>query len=799
MVDTKKPPRTFFLNERQELSAYDREGRGRTPNYVPIDWTARATTLSKSFFSATQRSYEKDPAAKAHHFIIAVPSTSVQKNSLSEKAKKTGGVLSEKPDFGGEQSRVLRKIGLELIETLPGGKAKVHIPSARVPQMLSTMGSLARTSERERARWISIESFEPIQWSSRVSPKWLEDLAREEPHDVMIRFYPLLKRMDVQEILRSLQAILKSRDEGLIKIGRDSSGRHWCAANLLRGTIRGIADEFASIQSLHPPLRTQVAGAGPGPKKKRQQGLDTLPLPNLAELPTVAVVDTGVPPNHLILAPFVRPGRYRDPDLQDSGVEYMGDHGSAVASCVVFGQIEIASAAQATGNYRPGCRVHDVMISTNPHKIDDEAIIPALTAVVATAPDVRVFNLSFDDPKPLDSYDEVMRREKLIKLQELDNFLFSRDVLAVVAAGNTVFGVQPSMPYPKHLDDPNWQLGIFARTFNGIVCGSFVKILDDDADAVTTVEGSPSPFTRIGPGLCDSPVPGFSAAGGNLNRDYGAAMGSGVWACSALGDWEDHIGTSFAAPLLARQAAMVFKELSKYCVSGSQPFTSTVKAWLNLVANRPPLRGNYHKLGLRTLGKGFAVHDRLVAPSGNSAVLLWQTMLQVPGSVSRVQIPIPSSWLNQAIRPTLRVVAAWETPVNYALAEGTWGCRKVNVKLRPFGAAAALRGAGNAPGAYPIVDRIYEISPAHLTESGFTITDNYWVVEVDYEDIGEYPIGMTFSTQQRVGVAMELSDLEGNESPQDALQSLPISSEMTRFTTLQVPLHTPSTPVIVKP
>ncbi len=649
MGETKKPPRTFFLNERQELSAYDREGGGRTPNYVPINWTSRATTLSKSFSTATRTPYEKDPGTKGHHFIIAVPSTSVQKNSLSEKAKKSGGVLSVQPDFGGEQSRILRKIGLELVEALPGGKAKVHIPSARVPQILSTMQSLVHTSERERSRWISIESFEPIQWSSRVSPEWLDGLATGETYDVMLRFYPLLKRLDVQEILRSLQTLVRSRGEGLLKIGRDSSGRHWCAANLLRGTIRGIANDFASIQSLHPPLRTQIASAGATRKKSRPQRASAFPMPNIADLPTVAVVDTGIPPNHAILAPFVRSGRYRDPDLQDSGVEYMGDHGSAVASCVVFGQIEIASATQVTGNYRPGCRVHDVMVSTDPHRIDDEAIIPALTAVVATSPDVRVFNLSFDDRKPLDSYDDVMRREKLIKLQELDNFLFSRDVLAVVAAGNTTFGVQPNMPYPKHLDDPQWRLGTFARTFNGIVCGSFVKILDADADAVTTVEGSPSPFTRIGPGLCDSPVPGFSAAGGNLNRNYGAAMGSGIWACSALGDWEDHIGTSFAAPLLSRQAAMIFKELSKYCAPGSQPFTSIVKAWLNLVALRPPLKGNYHKLGLRTLGKGFAVHDRLIAPQSDSAVLLWQALLQVPGSVSRVQIPVPAVWLAKAI------------------------------------------------------------------------------------------------------------------------------------------------------
>jgi len=122
----------------------------------------------------------------------------------------------------------------------------------------------------------------------------------------------------------------------------------------------------------------------------------------------------------------------------------------------------------------------------------------------------------------------------------------------------------------------------------------------------------------------------------------------------------------------------------------------------------------------------------------------------------------------------------------------------VNVKLRPFGADAALRGAGNAPGAYPLIDRTYEISPSHLIASGFSITDSSWVVEIDYEDVSEYPLGVTFSAQQRVGVAIELSDPEGSESPQDAIQSLPVSAEMTRFSTLEVPVNTPSNPVIIK-
>lgn len=783
---SKVQPRTFFLNEKQELASFDRDGGRGQADYIPIDWSARSAGLSASFRRATTPPARSvDPSVGRHFFVVAVPVHAVQKRSHAKTVP--GGIKHEAPAFGGEQSRLFRKLGMDLIETLPGGKAAVHVPSARTEQLLSTLASLPGASSREKARWINFENFEPLDWTARVSVAWVETLQPNAVAEVVIRFQPALTRIEVNDVLQSMTRVLDGKHSRLTKAGREFSGRYWCTGFLTREFILTIAREFSSVQSIHPPIRSPVAIARKGRRQPAPgASVPTSNLPALppSELPTVAIVDCGIPENHVYLAPYRRSG-FRNPDI-DPMYPYLGSHGSHVASCAVFGRLDM------NGGLRPPppgkCRVIDVMVAHDAESIDSDLVVPAMDAIVGTAPDVRVFNLSVGSP-PLDTLDPVARREHLMKLQDLDNFAFARDVLLVIAAGNSRAGISPNKPYPNHVDDPRWALGFEARTFNGIVSGAYVDVLVPDS--VAGHLGAPSPFTRIGPGLCGSPVPGFSAPGGDCLVGYAWAPGTGPWVCDAEGNWEDSSGTSLAAPLVAREAAWVIKELAQHCAPTAAPFSATVKAWLNLVARRPPLTGAYERLAQRTLGRGFPTAERLRAPIEESAVFIWQTVLQAAKSVNRAQFPVPAEWLKKASMPTLRVVCAWSTPVNIALVD-SWACRKVSLKVRPFGGEVALRGGGNASGAYPLIDRRQDISLKVLEEKGFIVTDSLWVVEVEYEEIGEYPPAMTVSSQQRVGVVLELFDAgETATSPQAAIQALPIAMDMLRLSVLQQPIQTP--------
>jgi hypothetical protein len=237
---------------------------------------------------------------------------------------------------------------------------------------------------------------------------------------------------------------------------------------------------------------------------------------DVSSLPAVAVLDTGVPADHLKLAPYRR-GSFLAPGSFGSPV---GDHGSFVASRVVFGDPNFGDGPPSTP---PGtCRYFDIVAGLNSTEIDDKSVVPAMTAVVGTAPDVRVFNLSFDT-RPLSLLESTKQRENLILAQDLDNFVFQNDIFVVVSAGNSPNGIQPSAQYPLVHDDAEWQLGAWARGFNVLTCGSFVDRLQ--AGALVQNVGWPSPFTRMGPGLCES-----------RNRIFRPTAGTAHLLCSTLRD-----------------------------------------------------------------------------------------------------------------------------------------------------------------------------------------------------------------------------------------------------------------------
>jgi hypothetical protein len=176
---------------------------------------------------------------------------------------------------------------------------------------------------------------------------------------------------------------------------------------------------------------------------------------------------------------------------------------------------------------------------------------------------VRVFNLSFDGDLRLEDLPAKQRAETLKHIEEIDNFAFDQDVLLVVAAGNAQQGLIPSPGYPFHFNNPGWELHSFPRAFNALTCGGVANRLN--AGGLASEVDAPSPFTRVGPGFAGSPKPDFCATAGNSDADYRHLVGAGVWGYSTLGEPREGFGTSFAAPLLAREAAFVFEELRPKC------------------------------------------------------------------------------------------------------------------------------------------------------------------------------------------------------------------------------------------
>ena len=786
-------PQTFFLNERHELSPKEKNGGGRVPEYVGISWASKGKKISDSLNQAMKVvGASSDPLKDERFFVIAQPMAEVEKRS-KDKKKAPDGTLKEPVNFGASQGRVFDRLGLDLLQVTSDGRAVVHGDRERMEQLAARTASLGGLGVREQARWASIDSFKTVPVQLRVDADWLKNLASARVSDVVFELQPILSRVDVDRVLRSIADLLMQRDgEKLTGTGTDFSGRYWFRGKATRTSVREIARDFYSVQAIHPPLYSIAAGKGR--IAQHRVAVEAQPpaiTADLSALPCVAVVDLGVPSGHKQLASyrrgqFVPQGAPRPP---------IGDHGAFVASRVVFGECDTH---QELSSRLGKCSFYDAMVGDYPHgtgrnnRVDDKIVMVAMAGVQGAAPDVRVFNLSFGDARPLKEFSEVEQREKRLMLQDLDNFIFANDAIVVVAAGNSPVGVVPNTAYPGHHQDGQWELGPWACGFNTLVCGAFVSRIS--TGGLVTNVGWPSPFSRIGPGLCRAPIPTFGVEGGNTDPGYNSRPGLGVWGFSGGGLPEDRIGTSHAAPLVAREAALTIAKLQDYCSPGTQPFGVTVRAFLALTARKTTDDPSVAELATRTLGLGKTSCARLVAPTAGSAVILWQGFIASSKDTVRVQLPIPLDWIKKAGEPALRLVIAADPPVNEA-AQATWACRKIKAVLHLGPDAPYLRRASGEHETYPLVLREYPLKN-YRPGNDKGAEGDMWLLELSYDEIFPYPPGSEFDPRQRVAIAAELVDLADNPvDPQPAMQALPAAASMNR---LSVETAAVRAPIIVR-
>jgi hypothetical protein len=777
-------PKHFFLNEHHELARGAREGYGRVPEFVGINWGTKGTRISQSLLrvrDVVRRS--SDPLRESRYFVLARPILRLEKKS-KDKHKAEAGKLAVNIDYSEDDSRVFGRLGLDLVQVNPDGSAMVHALPSRFEQLLHSSQMLEDLGSREKARWATLDSFDPVPHEFILDHDWFKDLKLKALVDTVIELQPLLTTVETDQVTRAIAEVLRRVPGELLQgIGTDFSGRRWLRGRLLPESLARLSKGFFSIQSIHAPLFAAFLASPPLRTVKATAPRHAAAIP-VTDLPCVAVVDTGVPAQHLYLASYRR-GQYVAPPPAVGFAS--GNHGSLVASRVVFGDLDCTAGTPTTPAAE--CSFYDVNIALDNESTDEKSVLPALTAIVGVAPDVRVFNFSFDSRRPLASETPTVRREKLILVQDLDNFIFANDVLVIVAAGNSPPGLVPATPYPRHLDEPEWSLGTWPRSFNALTCGSFTDRLHPEG--VAQEQGAPSPFTKVGPGLCESPKPDFAEHGGNGNSTYHFQPGLGVWGCTAAGQWEDRAGTSFAAPLLARQAAIVLRHLQRYCEPGARPFAVAAKAYLALTATQHDLSSALSPLAERTLGRGRASSRWLQRARPDRAMIMWQGILDGPGEIIRVQVPVPRDWRAAADAPRLRLIVAWDSPANAAV-EHLWASRKISTQLRVRLGTEALtgsRGGHKSHKTYPLVERIYNLS---RVPEGVVPADDLWLLEFSYEQAAEYYPGFTFNPQQRLAFAAELYDDAATPvSPQVALQALPAAATMVRFSAGAIPIRNP--------
>lgn len=507
---------------------------------------------------------------------------------------------------------------------------------------MDTLADIIRTGNTKqlRANLSSIVRITP--WTrARRNPEGT--LALRERGRGILRLFRYHRNEETQAAHESFQNLLRRLNIRYLSPENMRIGRLYTLMNMDDMSEEALDTilEHPAVRSLSPdPLLAHAVTTGTTAMNAPGAAQQALGLP-YANIPTVAVFDTGTANSNPALAPWVASRDiYVVPPDTDHG------HGTAVASLV-------AGAAHLNPGFaNHPCVIHDVCgLESGPAGGRFSDLILRLTEAVSKRPDIKVWNLSLGSSVPGDehSFGEMA--------QALDELTDRYGVLFVVAAGNYVN--LPRRTWPPNPSMTQDRLSTPGDSVRALTVGSVAHDAMVDTLAMT---GEPTPYSRRGPGPVFTPKPDIVHHGGNVH----APWASGTTSANVLtptGSVAQGFGTSFAAPLASALAAHVWHSLDGH--PALPPTPSLVKALMIHAAqlsspDYQPWERRYYGAGLPQDALS-VLYDR-----DDSFTLAFEAHL-LPGAMRwrKAPYPIPSALRhNGKLRGEVIITAAYAPPLD---------------------------------------------------------------------------------------------------------------------------------------
>ncbi len=400
-----------------------------------------------------------------------------------------------------------------------------------------------------------------------------------------------------------------------------------------------------------------------------------VPLPPPADAAAVCVIDSGIQEEHRLLAPALD----RDtshcflPDTPpDRVADYVrpGGHGTRVAGAVLYGEEVPRSGQPALDLWVQNARVLDDNCSM-PVELFPPAAIRAVVQHYNGGPRrTRIFNHSINATGPCRT------RHMSAWAAEIDALSEQRDILVVQSAGNLYAtasapqcGVQEHLAagreYPAYRDEPACRVANPAQSLQALTVGSVAYGAFEDAGwrSVASEHTHPSAFSRSGFGMWGVIKPEVVEFGGDNLRTAGtpATVGTPAHARDCYPDLvrstmyppgpaadRDEVGTSFAAPKVARIAAKLQEVLpAENCLLYRALVVQSAR-WPEWARTAPAAE----QLGvLRRIGYGLPDIGRATTNTDHRTTLVASGDPQAPDQDLRIkagechmfQVPIPEA------------------------------------------------------------------------------------------------------------------------------------------------------------
>jgi hypothetical protein len=302
----------------------------------------------------------------------------------------------------------------------------------------------------------------------------------------------------------------------------------------------------------------------------------------------ILIIDSGIMSNH----PFLENCVGGEENFQDmeSGLQDFAGHGSAVAGCAAYGDIEesIGKKFFSPSNWIFSAKVmysetNSAIVNKKNAVYDSEKLIEhqlkdAVTSFLSNENyHIRIVNISFGNNREI-WHKDYMRQLPLAAL--LDELAYEYpNVIFIVSAGNqhpnnifdTIADIKDN--YPKYLLCEDFRIINPATSALSLTVGSIApsirieekKFSEEQIKIPIAGENQPSPFTRAGPGINEMVKPEFVDYGGNLilYNNYGRVTEDNGGKLLLINNQVTNnllkfdYGTSYSAPKIAHLAGEI--------------------------------------------------------------------------------------------------------------------------------------------------------------------------------------------------------------------------------------------------
>lgn len=533
-----------------------------------------------------------------------------------------------------------------------------------------------RSSDQGRSFFALIKDIEPYGPDDRRGPGLEPDLVLTFPLLVDIHLWPASSGPEARERLASVREVVGEQERGV-----DEQPEFL----LMRASV-----EEESLNDLLLLPAVERVRLPPSPYLSPTDWVEQPPPETLdqpaARRGAVGVIDDGVHVNHPLLQALV------DAFAVPSGHSWAPptQHGTMVAGLAAYGDFETAL-RDGTGLPQPlmvvaarvvedrsGSGTATFATDTPEHRVLEDAIREIVRRGAMADRPVKVVNISLADRYGYAGPHVDHRTEMLDRLSR------ELDIVIVVASGNVGESLLPDAHelharHPEHLLADECRVAEPAVAANCLTVGSIARSdqgAHPDGDSppqLRAVAGidQVSPFSRSGPGFRPggSVKPDLVHYGGNLvsqailsQRNLSHTnVGVATVSLGVPGPFHASSGTSFAAPRVARIAAVVRDEYP----SASANLT---RALVGLSARVPsPHRAKSNAKAaesakhLALTGYGIPDERRAIESLQNRVVMTFDGEIEADTSVIH-PIPIPEEFAIGKSDRTIAIALAYDPP-----------------------------------------------------------------------------------------------------------------------------------------